>query len=432
MKVSLGRNQSGISHHHRTAGDHLVRFETRVLSRHTKPWSEHLQNCSKWEFGRVYKFEKELVHMSKGKRLISTVTSESTVHLSIEEFEVPNLGPDEVLVAVEASPINPSDLGVLLAGAEVSTVSKSENGIVLSLPDGAADALAGRVDRAMPVGNEGAGIVVDAGNGEEAQALQGQVVAALAGGMYATHRIVKARDCLVLEEGTKAVDAASCFVNPLTALGMIETMSLEGHSALIHTAAASNLGQMLNRICIDDGIALVNIVRREEHVNLLESQGATHVINSSSPDFRSDLVDAITTTGATVGFDAVGGGDLTTELLHAMEVAASSSGDEYSRYGSTTHKQLYIYGGLDRGPTLLRRNYGMAWGVAGWLLPNFLAKIGPEESEKLRRRVATELTTTFASSYSHTLSLESVLDIDSMNEYSQMSTQGKSLVCPQL
>ena len=243
---------------------------------------------------------------------------------------------------------------------------------------------------------------------------------------------MKARDCLVLEEGTEAVDAASCFVNPLTALGMTETMGLEGHSALIHTAAASNLGQMLNRICIDDGVALVNIVRREEHVELLESQGATHVINSSAPDFRSDLVDAITTTGATVGFDAVGGGDLTTELLHAMEVAASSSGGEYSRYGSTTHKQLYIYGGLDRGPTVLRRNYGMAWGVAGWLLPNFLAKIGPERSEKLRRRVAAELTTTFASSYSHTLSLESVLDIDSMNEYSQMSTQGKSLVCPQL
>ena len=370
--------------------------------------------------------------MSKGKRLVSTVTSQSTVHLSIEEFEVPNPGPDEVLVAVEASPINPSDLGLLLAGADASTVSNSENGLVLSLPDGAVDALTARVDQAMPVGNEGAGIVVDAGNGEEAQVLNGQVVAALAGGMYATHRIVKARDCLVLGEGTKALDAASCFVNPLTALGMTETMKLEGHSALIHTAAASNLGQMLNRICIGDGIALVNIVRREEHVELLKSQGATHVINSSSPDFRSDLVDAITTTGATVGFDAVGGGDLTTELLHAMEVAASSSGDEYSRYGSTTHKQLYIYGGLDRGPTLLRRNYGMAWGIAGWLLPNFLAKIGPERSKGLRSRVAAELTTTFASSYSHTLSLEAVLDTDSMNEYSQMSTQGKSLVCPQL
>ncbi|MDP7067914.1 MAG: zinc-binding dehydrogenase [Acidimicrobiales bacterium] len=376
--------------------------------------------------------EKELVYMSKGKRLTSTVTSDSTVHLRVEEFEVPSPGPDEVLVAVEASPINPSDLGLLLAGADASTVSKSEIGLVLSLPDGAIDALAGRLDQAMPVGNEGAGVVIDAGDGEEAQALQGQVVAALAGGMYATHRIVKARDCLVLEQGTKAVDAASCFVNPLTALGMTETMGLEGHSALIHTAAASNLGQMLNRICIDDGIALVNIVRREEHVELLKSQGATHVVDSSSPDFRSDLVDAITTTGATVGFDAVGGGDLTTELLHAMEVAASSSGDEYSRYGSTTHKQLYIYGGLDRGPTLLRRNYGMAWGVAGWLLPNFLAKIGPEKSKQLRSRVAAELTTTFASSYSQTLSLESVLDTDSMSEYVQMSTQGKSLVCPQL
>tara|TARA_Y100000768_G_scaffold324020_1_gene260639 strand:- start:318 stop:1430 length:1113 start_codon:yes stop_codon:yes gene_type:complete len=370
--------------------------------------------------------------MSKGKRLTSTVTSESTVQLSIEEFEIPTPEADEVLVAVEASPINPSDLGLLLAGAGESTASKTESGLVLSLPDGAVEALTGRLDQAMPVGNEGAGIVVDAGNGEEAQALKGQVVAALAGGMYATHRIVKARECLVLEEGTKAVDAASCFVNPLTALGMTETMKLEGHSALIHTAAASNLGQMLNRICIDDEIALVNIVRREEHVELLKSQGATHVINSSSSDFRSELVEAITQTGATVGFDAVGGGDLTTELLHAMEVAASSTGNEYSRYGSTTHKQLYIYGGLDRGPTLLRRNYGMAWGVAGWLLPNFLAKVGLERSKELRSRVAAELTTTFASSYSHTLSLESVLDIERMNEYCKMGTQAKSLVCPQL
>jgi len=370
--------------------------------------------------------------MSNGKRLTSTVTSQSTVQLSIEEFEVPTPGPDEVLIAVEASPINPSDLGLLLAGADASTVSKSENGLVLSLPDGAVDALTGRVDHAMPVGNEGAGIVIEAGSEEEAQALQGQVVAVLAGGMYATHRIAKARDCLVLQEGTKAVDAASCFVNPLTALGMTETMRMEGHSALIHTAAASNLGQMLNRICIDDEIALVNIVRREEHVELLKSQGATYVVNSSSPDFRSELVDAITATGATVGFDAIGGGELTTELLNAMELAASSSGDEYSRYGSTTHKQLYIYGGLDRGPTLLRRNYGMAWGVAGWLLPNFLAKIGPEQSEGLRSRVAAELTTTFASSYSHTLSLESVLNLDSMSSYAQMSTQGKSLICPQL
>ena len=370
--------------------------------------------------------------MSKGKRLISTVTSESTVHLGIEEFEVPNPGPDEVLVAVEASPINPSDLGLLLAGADASTASKSENGLVLSLPDGAVDGLMGRLDRPMPVGNEGAGVVVDAGTGEDAQALQGQVVAALAGGMYATHRLMKARDCLVLEEGTEALDAASCFVNPLTALGMTETMRLEGHSALIHTAAASNLGQMLNRICIDDGIALVNIVRREEHVELLRSQGATYAADSSSADFRSDLVDAIAKTGATIGFDAVGGGEITTELLHAMEIAASSNGGEYSRYGSTTHKQLYIYGGLDRGPTLLRRNYGMAWGVAGWLLPNFLAKIGAERSTELRRRVAAELTTTFASSYSDTLSLESVLDVDHMKDYSQMSTQGKSLVCPQL
>lgn len=370
--------------------------------------------------------------MSNGKRLTSTVTSESTVRLDIEEFEIPTPGPDEVLLEVEASPINPSDLGMLLAGADVSTVTKSDTGLTLSLPEGTIDGLTGRLDVPMPVGNEGAGVVIDAGSSDEAQALQGQVVAALAGGMYATHRLVKARDCLVLEQGTEAIDAASCFVNPLTALGMTETMRLEGHSALIHTAAASNLGQMLNRICIDDGIALINIVRREEHIELLNSQGAEYVVNSSSADFRDALVAAIAESGATIGFDAVGGGELTTEVLHAMEVAANLNDGEYSRYGSTTHKQLYIYGGLDRGPTMLRRNYGMAWGVAGWLLPNFLAKIGPERSNELRQRVAAELTTTFASSYSDKVSLESVLNIDGMKNYSQMSTQGKSLVCPQL
>jgi NADPH:quinone reductase-like Zn-dependent oxidoreductase len=370
--------------------------------------------------------------MSNGKRLVSTVTSESKVHLSIEEFQVPGLEPDEVLIEVGASPINPSDLGVLLAGADVSTVSAAGNGLVLSLPDGAIDGLVGRVGQPMPVGNEGSGVVIEVGGGEQAGALHGKVVAVLAGGMYATHRVVKARDCLVLEEGTKALDAASCFVNPLTALGMTESMRLEGHSAIVHTAAASNLGQMLNRICVDDGIELVNIVRREEHVKLLKNQGASFVVNSTSPDFRNDLVDACTKTGATIGFDAVGGGDLATEILHAMEIAASSSGGEYSRYGSTTHKQMYVYGGLDRGPTLLKRSYGMAWGVAGWLLPNFLAKIGPARSSELRQRVATELATTFASSYSDTLSLESILDMNQMEKYSQMSTQGKSLVCPQL
>ena len=370
--------------------------------------------------------------MSKGKRLISTVTSGSKVYLSIEEFQVPTPQPDEVLIEIAASPINPSDLGVLLGGADASTVTTSEHGLTLSLPDGAIDGLRGRVDQPMPVGNEGSGVVIEAGASEEAQALKGKVVAVLAGGMYATHRIVKSRDCLLLEDGTRAIDAASCFVNPLTALGMTESMRLEGHSALIHTAAASNLGQMLNRICIDDQIELVNIVRRDEHVELLRSQGAAYVVNSSSPHFRKDLVDALKKTGATIAFDAIGGGELATELLHAMEIAASSTGGEYSRYGSTTHKQLYIYGGLDRGPTLLKRSYGMAWGVAGWLLPNFLAKVGSERSSELRQRVAAELSTTFASSYSDTLSLESILDIEQMKKYSQMSTQGKSLVCPQL
>ena len=368
--------------------------------------------------------------MSKGKRLTSTVTSDSTVHLRIEEFEVPTPGPDEVLIAVEASPINPSDLGLLLAGAHPSTASKSENGLTLSLPDGAIDALTARIDQAMPVGNEGAGTVIDTGDEEQARALQGQTVAVLAGGMYATHRIAKARDCLVLQEGTEAIDAASCFVNPLTALGMTETMRLEGHTALIHTAAASNLGQMLQKICIADDIDLVNIVRREEQAELLRGIGAKYVCNSSADSFRQDLTQAIAETGAYVAFDATGGGVLADQILASMETAAQQTATEYSRYGSTQHKQVYIYGGLDRSQTTLNRSYGMMWGLGGWLLTPFLQKIGPVAAEELRQRVAREIKTTFASHYTKEVSLAEALTLDAIKDYGQMATGEKYLINP--
>jgi NADPH2:quinone reductase len=215
--------------------------------------------------------------------------------------------------------------------------------------------------------------------------------------MYSQYRCLKAAQCLPLPPGTSAVDGASCFVNPLTTLGMIETMRLEGHSALVHTAAASNLGQMLVKLCNKDGIELVNVVRRPEQAEMLRALGAKHVCDSSAATFMQDLTEALVATSATIAFDAIGGGKQGGQILACMEAAALRKGSGYSRYGSTTHKQLYIYGGLDRGPTVLNRAFGMAWGVGGWLLTPFLVKIGAERAQQLRERVAAEIKTTFAS-----------------------------------
>ncbi|MDH3678413.1 MAG: zinc-binding dehydrogenase [Acidimicrobiia bacterium] len=367
----------------------------------------------------------------EGRGLRSTVTTEGEVVLSIEPFEVDPPVSDEVLIRIEASPINPSDLGVLLAGADVTTATADDGSVRLKLSPGAQAAVQARVGKAMPVGNEGAGVVVAGGDSPLAQSLVGRTVAALAGGMYGTHRTVKADQCLVLAEGTAPIDAASCFVNPLTALGMTETMRREDHTGLVHTAAASNLGQMLNRICQADGIPLVNIVRRREHVDLLRAQGAEHVVDSSSASFVDDLTTALIETGATIAFDAIGGGELASTILQSMEAAATANGGEYNRYGSTTHKQVYIYGGLDRGPTIVNRAFGMAWAIGGWLLPPFLAEIGPDRAEQLRQRVAHELTRTFASSYTATISLDEVLDLDRLRAYARMATGEKVLVTPQ-
>ncbi len=367
---------------------------------------------------------------TSGRRLRSTVTDEGDLLLTVEQFDVPGASGDEVVIRVEAAPINPSDLGMLLAGAEIGSAAEEADGVRLSLSPAAQAAAAARVGKPMIVGNEGAGVVVAAGDEPAAQALLGRTVAVLAGGMYATHRRVKAEQCLVLADGTDPVDAASCFVNPLTALGMTETMRREGHRGLVHTAAASNLGQMLNRICLADGIPLVNIVRRDQHVDLLRSQGATHVVNSAAASFADDLTGALRDTGATIAFDAIGGGELAGDILQAMEAAATAADGEFNRYGSSTHKQVYIYGGLDRGPTVLRRTFGMAWSVGGWLLLPFLDEVGPERAAELRQRVADELTTTFASSYTATISLDEILDLDRMRSYGRMATGEKVLVTP--
>jgi NADPH:quinone reductase len=367
--------------------------------------------------------------------LRSLVTSGGTLELSLHEVPVPAPGANEVLVRVEAAPINPSDLGLLIAGADMTTATVAgtpERPVVTaSVGEASLGALSARLGKSLPVGNEGAGTVVAAGSSSAAQALIGERVAIAGGAMYSQYRAVDASACLVLPEGATARDGASSFVNPMTALGMTETMRREGHSGLVHTAAASNLGQMLVKLCQKDGIPLVNIVRKPDQEELLKSLGATHVLNSTTPSFAADLVEALKATSATLAFDATGGGTLASQILNAMEQAASSTAATYSRYGSTVHKQVYIYGALDTSPTVLTRNFGMAWGIGGWLLTPFIQGAGAETFGRLRARVAAELTTTFASSYTREVSLAGMLNPDAFNAYVKRATGEKFLVTPQ-
>ena len=369
-----------------------------------------------------------------GLQLRSTIRRGGELEITLVDQPVVPPGDDEVLIRVEASPINPTDQGLLFGAADMSTAQQTGSAerptIVARVPEQAMAAMAARIDQSMPVGNEGAGTVIAAGSSPAAQALLGEVVAVLGGAMYSQFRTAKAKQCLVLPPGTAAADGASCFVNPLTALGMVETMRRDGHSALVHTAAASNLGQMLNRICLKDGIGLVNIVRSAEQVARLQGQGAQHVCNASSESFREELVAALAATGATVAFDAIGGGRLATQILSAMEAAISRNAKEYSRYGSSVHKQVYLYGGLDRGPTLIDRDVGMAWGVGGWLLTPFLQRIGPVAVQKLRERVVAELKTTFASRYTRSVNLAQALQLDAIAAYGRRSTGEKYLITP--
>ncbi|MCV7215441.1 zinc-binding dehydrogenase [Mycobacterium crocinum] len=369
----------------------------------------------------------------KALELRSLVTSAGKLELSLHEVDVPTPQDNEVLVRIEAAPINPSDLGLLVSSADMAKaeVTGTKDRPVVTAPIEATQALTARLDQSLPVGNEGAGTVIAAGSSDAAQALLGKTVGIAGGAMYSQYRAVDARACLVLPDGASARDGASSFVNPLTALGMTETMRREGHSALVHTAAASNLGQMLVKLCQKDGIPLVNIVRKPEQEELLKSLGAEHVLNSTSPTFDADLVTALTATKATLAFDATGGGTLASQILNAMEEAANATAGEYSRYGSSVHKQVYIYGALDTSPTVLTRNFGMAWGLGGWLLRPFLASAGAETIGRLRARVADELTTTFASSYTREVSLAGMLQPEAFNEYVKRATGEKFLVTPQ-
>ena len=366
------------------------------------------------------------------KELRTNITSAGKLELSIVSVPMPQPKDGEVLIRVEATPINPSDLGLLLGPADVSTMTITGSGddavVSMDIPDAMMPAMAARVDQPLPAGNEGAGVVIAAGAG--AEDMVGKTIGVAGGAMYSQYRCVPAASCLVMNEDTTPAQSASCFVNPLTALGMVETMKMENHTALVHTAAASNLGQMLVKICLADGVQLVNIVRKKEHVALLKALGAVHVCDSSEPTFQEDLVDALVVTGATIAFDATGGGKLSSQILTAMEIAANRSADGHSIYGSTTYKQVYIYGGLDRSATVLNRAFGMSWGLGGWLLTPFIGKIGMEKFGELRQRVANEIKTTFDSHYTQQISLADVLSADAINAYSKQATGEKFLIKP--
>ena len=372
---------------------------------------------------------------STTRKLRSLVTEDGQVRVSVDTVETPQPQPHQVLVRVEAAPLNPSDLALLLALADPGTATSEEapDGPVVTapIPDAVMPSLGARLGRSMPVGNEGAGVVVAAGDTDEAQALLGRRVGFAGEGTYGEYVLAAAQVCLPLPEGASAADGAASFVNPLTALGMVETMRREGHSALVHTAAASNLGQMLNRVCLADGIELVNVVRRPEQADLLRDLGARHVVDSSAESFMADLVEAIRATGATMAFDAVGGGRLASDILNAMEAAVTDTAAPYSRYGTDVRKQLYIYGGLDRRPTELRRGFGFAWGIGGWLLMPFLASLAVEDLVRLKSRIAAELTTTFASHFTEEISLEQTLDLDVLRRYARTATGEKFLIVPQ-
>lgn len=367
-------------------------------------------------------------------QLRSEIKSNNTLTLSLAQVSIPEPAEDEIVIRVEAAPINPSDIGLLFGPAHMNasqlTGSTQQPVVTAPVNEDSMASVSSRIDQSMVAGNEGAGVVVAAGSSENAQALLGKVVAAAGGGMYSQYRALTVIQCMVMPDNVTPAQAASSFVNPLTALAMTETMRKEGHTALVHTAAASNLGQMLNKVCLADGIQLVNIVRSAQQVEILRDIGAQYIVNSSSDSFHKDLVSALLATGATLAFDAIGGGALANDILAAMESAANQSASDFSRYGSTIHKQVYMYGGLDKNTSTLNRNYGMAWGIGGWLLTAFLQKSDTSKINELQNRVAQEILTTFESKYNNEISLSQAIHPETILQYGKQTTGNKYLINP--
>ncbi len=368
--------------------------------------------------------------MTNALQLFSEIKQTGELEVSLREVAVPEPAAGQVLVRMQAAPINPSDMWPLFGPAEMREAKLSADGRSLKAPvlQSWVGAMKSRWDQALPVGNEGAGVVEKAGAG--AEHLLGKTVAVMGGTCYAQYCCVPMHSCLPHQDGITPREAAASFVNPLTALGMVETMRMEGHTALVHTAAASNLGQMLNRICIEDTVPLVNIVRKPEQAELLKSQGAQFVVDSSKDSYRKDLYAAIAATGATLAFDATGGGELASDILATMEAFQSRDAKGLNTYGSDTYKQVYLYGALDVSPTILRRAYGMSWGVGGWLLPRFIAKVGMERAAQLQQRVAKSIKTTFASQFTEEISLQDMLKPEVIKRYTAKKTGTKFLVNP--
>ncbi len=361
----------------------------------------------------------------KAHELHSTVTTDGTLRLTIDPVDLGEPGPDEVIVRVEAAPVNPTDIFLMLSMADLAKAHVVDGALEAPVPPGVTKVFAGRLDQPLAVGTEGAGTVVAAG--ANAQALMGKRVGAN-GGMFATHRKLPAKSVRELPAGASAEAGASWFVNPMTALSFVETMRAEGHAAIVHTAAASNLGQMLVKICAADRVPLVNIVRRPAQVAQLRALGAEHVLDSSAESFGRELVDAVAATGATLAFDAIGGGTLGAQILDAMERVASRSMKTFSHYGSSTLKQLYVYGGLDRAPMQIARTFGLSWSISGYLVMNALRKLGPEVMARMSGRVMSELTTTFASHYSERIALAQLLDVETLRRCAATATGEKFLV----
>ncbi len=370
--------------------------------------------------------------MTTSKQLFTHISTDGKLEISLKDVEVPQPKSHEVIVRIEAAPINPSDMWPMFGPANLSAATLSEDKSTYSAPvhKSILPRIKSRLGQVLPIGNEGAGVVIAAGDSKAAQALMGKTVAILTGGVYAQHCCVLAQACLVHNDGTTPVNAATSFVNPLTALGMVETMRMEGHTALVHTAAASSLGQMLNKICIAEGVPLVNIVRSQQQADILHKIGAKYICNSSSETFKADLYKAIDETGATLAFDAIGGGEIVSDILTAMEQSGSKDAVGFNTYGSEANKQVYIYGGLDFNPSTLNRAYGMTWGIGGWLLMRFLSKLKPEQVGQLQKRVADEITTTFACSFTEELSFEQAMSPEIVLQYNAKKTGEKYLINP--